>query len=80
MCFVTATELKNNLSFYLEKSLEEDVFITKNNKVISMLSNPQLNAYLRLKARLNNLEIKEDLRSKNDEDIIAEGILNKCDF
>ena len=37
---VTATELKNNLSKYLLLSATEDVFITKNGKVIAKLTNP----------------------------------------
>ena len=31
---ITATELKNNVSKYLILSKEEDVFVTKNGKVI----------------------------------------------
>ena len=38
--FITATELKSNLSKYLLLSVTEDVFITKNGKVISKLTNP----------------------------------------
>ena len=37
---VTATELKENLSKYLKLSMTQDVFITKNGKVISKLTNP----------------------------------------
>ncbi|MFV0466854.1 MAG: type II toxin-antitoxin system Phd/YefM family antitoxin [Lachnospiraceae bacterium] len=37
---ITATELKNNLSYYLTLSLTEDIYITKNGKVVSKLSNP----------------------------------------
>jgi len=37
---ITATELKENLSKYLLLSIEEDIYITKNGKVISKLSNP----------------------------------------
>lgn len=37
---ITATELKQNLSKYLLLSLTEDVFITRNGKVISKLTNP----------------------------------------
>lgn len=37
---MTATTLKQNLSYYLERSKEEDVFITKNGKIIAKLSNP----------------------------------------
>ena len=37
---ITATELKENLSKYLALSLTQDIYITKNGKIISKLSNP----------------------------------------
>lgn len=37
---ITATELKNNLGKYLSLSATEDVFITKNGKVVAKLTNP----------------------------------------
>ena len=37
---ITATELKNNLSKDLLLSATEDVYITRNGKVISKLTNP----------------------------------------
>lgn len=37
---ITATELKNNLGKYLILSATEDVFITKNGKVVAKLTNP----------------------------------------
>lgn len=37
---ITATELKMNLSKYLLLSATEDVYITKNGKVIAKLTNP----------------------------------------
>jgi len=40
---ITATELKENLSKYLLLSMTEDVYITKNGKVISKLTNPYQN-------------------------------------
>lgn len=40
MVQVTATELKNNLGKYLKKSEFEDVYITKNGVIVSVLSNP----------------------------------------
>ena len=39
MC-ITATELKMNLSKYLLLSVTEDIYITKNGKVVSKLCNP----------------------------------------
>lgn len=37
---ITATELKLNLAKYLLLSETEDVYITKNGKIISKLTNP----------------------------------------
>lgn len=37
---ITATELKANLSKYLLLSATEDVYITRNGKIISKLTNP----------------------------------------
>ncbi|MDE6388374.1 MAG: type II toxin-antitoxin system prevent-host-death family antitoxin [Lachnospiraceae bacterium] len=37
---ITATELKQNLGKYLLLSAQEDIFITKNGKVIAKLTNP----------------------------------------
>ena len=37
---ITATELKANLSKYLLLSSTEDIYITRNGKVISKLTNP----------------------------------------
>lgn len=37
---ITATELKNNLGKYLSLSATEDIYITKNGKVVAKLTNP----------------------------------------
>lgn len=37
---ITATELKKNLGKYLSISVMEDVFITKNGKIVAKLTNP----------------------------------------
>ena len=37
---ITATELKENLGKYLSMAQSEDIFITKNGKVIAKLTNP----------------------------------------
>jgi hypothetical protein len=37
---ITTTELKMNLSKYLMLSATEDIYITKNGKIISKLTNP----------------------------------------
>lgn len=37
---ITATEFKANLSKYLRLSTNEDIFITKNGKIIAKFTNP----------------------------------------
>lgn len=37
---VTATEFKKNMGKYLSMAASEDVFITKNGKVVAKLTNP----------------------------------------
>ena len=37
---ITATELKLNLSKYLMLSATEDIYITRNGKIVSKLTNP----------------------------------------
>lgn len=37
---ITATELKKNLKKYLLMAATEDVFVTRNGKVVAKLSNP----------------------------------------
>ena len=40
---ITATELKLNLSKYLLMAEKEDVYITRNGKVVAKLTNPNQN-------------------------------------
>ena len=40
MMSITATELKSNLGKYLLLSATEDIYITRNGKVVSKLTNP----------------------------------------
>ncbi len=40
---ITATELKQNLGKYLLLSSEEDIYITKNGKIVAKLTNPNQN-------------------------------------
>ena len=82
MCYVTATELKNNLSYYLEKSKEEDVFVTKNNQVISVLVNPQLRALYEAERIIKSLNIQESEEDKKKyyKELIGEEIMKKCGY
>lgn len=41
MLRITANEFENNFDYYLEKSQEEDIYITRDGICISVLVNPQ---------------------------------------
>ena len=41
MLRITANEFENNFDYYLEKSREEDIYITRDGICISVLVNPQ---------------------------------------
>ncbi|MCQ2772158.1 MAG: type II toxin-antitoxin system Phd/YefM family antitoxin [Bacilli bacterium] len=59
MCYITATELKNNLNKYMMLSHEEDVYVTKNGKVVTVLTCPEdraLKEFLSLKGCLKNFD------------------------
>ncbi len=64
---ITATELKQNLSKYLLLSAKEDIYITKQGKVIAKLTNPYQNRvdtakslFGILQENVNELEEKEE--------------------
>ena len=40
MATITATEFKQNLGAYLDKTADEDIYITKNDKIIAKLTTP----------------------------------------
>lgn len=44
MTQITATELKLNLGHYLDLVLTEDIWITKNGKMVAKLTNPNVSA------------------------------------
>lgn len=64
---ITATELKNNLSKYLLLSATEDVFITKNGRVIAKLTNPNQNRVETAKSLFGILPQNADLMSAKEE-------------
>jgi len=73
MCYVTATQLKKNLSYYLSLAKNENVYVTKNNVVISVICNPQSSALKELKEIVDYLDIDNNVKL-SDEEIIAEEI------
>ena len=77
MCYVTATELKNNLGHYLELAKTEDIYVTKNNKVITLLTNPENKSFENFLSLEGVLKEKE---TKDYDQIIREEICKKCGY
>ena len=63
---ITATELKNNLGKYL-LSAKEDVFITKNGKVVAKLTNPHQDRVEVAKSLFGILPKDADLNEAKEE-------------
>ena len=72
MTQVTSNELKNNIGKYLKKSEFEDIYITKNGVIVSVLSNPNQ----------SKLQMLDDLKgiapdmNMTDEELRSERISN----
>ncbi len=64
---ITATELKKNLGKYLILSATEDVFITKNGRVIAKLTNPYQNRVDTAKSLFGILPENADFEETRDE-------------
>lgn len=73
MCYITVTEFKKHLSHYMALSATEDVYVTKNNQIVTVLTSPKK------KALENLLSLEGVLQSegKNPSDLIAEEILSR---
>ncbi len=67
---ITATELKMNLSKYLQMAETEDVYITRNGKVVAKLSNPFQNRVDAVKSLLGvlpeSLTLEESKKERLD--------------
>lgn len=64
---ITATELKLNLGKYLMLAEEEDIYITKNGKVIAKLSNPYQNRVDMAKSLFGILPLNTTLEESREE-------------
>ena len=78
MCYVTSTELKKNLSHFLALSQQEEVYITKNGKIIAVLSDPKAKSFFDF-LEFHKTIIDHEPGAK-DEDLLLEGIEKKCGF
>lgn len=68
---ITATELKNNLGKYLLLSATEDIYITKNGKVVAKLVNPHQNRVETAKSLFGILPKDADLDKAKEERLSA---------
>lgn len=64
---ITATELKRNLGKYLLLSAQEDIYITKNGKIIAKLTNPHQNRVETAKSLFGILPKDVDIDAARDE-------------
>ena len=68
---ITATELKQNLGKYLLLSAKEDIFITKNGKIVAKLTNPYENRVNTAKSLFGILPVDADLEDAKTERLNA---------
>ncbi len=64
---ITATELKKNLGKYLLLSAQEDIYITKNGKVVAKLTNPNQSRVETAKPLFGILPEDADIGAARDE-------------
>ena len=67
---ITATELKLNLGKYLALAEKEDIFITKNGKIVAKLSNPNVDRVEMAKSLLGiippDITLEEAITERTD--------------
>ena len=73
MCYITATELKQNLSHYMMLSQTEDVYVMKNNKVVTVLTSPTARGIKELRSLRGFIPL--DNPNISDDELLAEAIL-----
>lgn len=61
---ITATEFKTNFGKYLDAVTKEDIYITKNGKIIAQLTIPQINKIAILDKLVGFAETKEQIDIK----------------
>ena len=64
---ITATELKQNLGKYLLLSSKEDIFITKNGKIIAKLTNPYQDKVSTAQSLFGIIPQDADIKSSKEE-------------
>lgn len=66
MCYITIEELKNNLDYYLNKSSNEDIYVSENGEIIACLTNPQYKSQMELDEILSSTDIKDSTISDDE--------------
>ena len=66
---ITATELKSNLGKYLKLAEHEDIFITRNGKVVAKLSNPNADRMAMAKSLLGVIPADVSVEEAREERI-----------
>ena len=67
---VTATEFKANFGKYLELITKEDIFITRNGKMVAKVVNPQVSAVDSLRGMLGSISSDVDMDSLREERLL----------
>lgn len=68
---ITATELKQNLGKYLLLSASQDIYITKNGKIVAKLTNPNQNRVETAKSLFGILPVDASLENARAERLNA---------
>ena len=64
---ITATELKNDLSKYLQLAESEDVYITKNGRIMCKLTTPYVDKLLLVESLVGVLPEDADIEEAREE-------------
>lgn len=67
---VTAAEFKANFGKYLELIAKEDIFITRNGKIVAKVVNPQISAVDSLRGMLSGISSDIDMDSLREERLL----------
>ena len=78
MLKVNITEFRNNIRYYIELSSREKIRITKNGKLVAILSNPKDIHYDPLISLCGSL--KGYAYNDDYDDVIGKEILRKCGY
>lgn len=62
---ISATEFKVNFGKYLDMVAAEDIFITRNGKIVAKVLNPQISAVDSIRGILKDTECDSDIDTKS---------------